>query len=178
MSNDSGTARGHLAKSGRDDLGAEGALRGVRLNCKLHALGPNMLGSASAMRSPRPASGNRLGRPGYQNAFGWCQLWTTGIERGLAHPCRRTARSRFIPARHNDAGSLGGHSWRDPDDPLVSQKYSRKVQQPRRPKTSSADHRGAPTCANDPQRPPPREFATRGSGVRVPSAPPRVRSDG
>jgi hypothetical protein len=49
--------------------------------------------------------------------------------------------------------------------------YSRQVQQRRQPGTPSTDYHRPATCPNGRERPRCREFASRGSGVQIPSAP-------
>jgi len=55
--------------------------------------------------------------------------------------------------------------------------YSTQVQQRGRPGTTPRDCRRTATCPNNPERPYRREFASRGSGVQIPSAPRRSRAD-
>ena len=70
--------------------------------------------------------------------------------------------------------SEAGHLVRRVPTVRPHQPYSTQVQQRDRLRTTPSDHHRSLTCPNDPERPHRREFASRGSGVQIPSAPPRA----
>ncbi len=131
---------------------------------------------------PFPPPGNYGSPPPGVKPVCACRAATTGKGAWSTHTRRRAWLPSPAPVCGGDHGNEGGLAWdhrpgtaRTPRRAPGRAPYSRGVQQRRRPGTPPASRHRTTTCPNDHQRPRHREFASRGSGVQIPSAPRRSR---
>jgi hypothetical protein len=115
-----------------------------------------------------PAGRPPRGHPGLTTAVDTCgRSWTPAGATALYGPVSWTVVDWPGPGNPPENRTLRPHR-------VTGQAFSRHgggVQQPHRLRAAARDFHQSLTCSNDRERPLCREFASRGSGVRIPSTP-------